>query len=44
MPLGAATSKVGERLEAVVQRVDSNLYADKRRYYQTGQVMDWRNS
>jgi len=44
LSIGAATSEPGERLEAVVQRADSNMYADKRRYYQAGDVTDRRTS
>jgi diguanylate cyclase (GGDEF)-like protein len=44
LSIGAATTEPGERLESVVQRADSNMYADKRRYYQAGEVQDRRSS
>ena len=43
LSIGAATTGPGERLESVVQRADSEMYADKRRYYLAGDVPDRRN-
>lgn len=44
LAIGAATSAPGERLEAVVHRADASMYADKRRYYQTGAAQDRRGA
>jgi PleD family two-component response regulator len=33
LAIGAATSKPGERLEAIVSRADAEMYKAKRKYY-----------
>ena len=44
LAMGSATSTPGERLESVVHRADASMYADKRRYYQTGAAQDRRGA
>lgn len=44
LSIGVATTGPGERLESVVQRADSNMYADKRRFYLAGEVTDRRGN